>query len=84
MAAAAGVDSQALREKVRGVVAEIVGMDALMDDTPLMQSGLTSQSAAPRRHLQAVCQLFRVKMMCGAAIWTYFRRNVCYFMLFTW
>ena len=32
---------------MRGVVAEIVGMDALMDDTPLMQSGLTSQSAAP-------------------------------------
>ncbi|CAK8995524.1 unnamed protein product [Durusdinium trenchii] len=44
------VNAEALRQKVRNVVSEIVGMDALMDDTPLMQSGLTSQSAVLLRN----------------------------------
>eukprot|EP00435_Cladocopium_sp_Y103_P012973 s3857_g3.t1 len=44
------VNADALRQKVRNVVSEIVGMDALQDDTPLMQSGLTSQSAVLLRN----------------------------------
>jgi len=44
------VNAEALRQKVRNVVSEIVGMDALQDDTPLMQSGLTSQSAVLLRN----------------------------------
>eukprot|EP00931_Biecheleriopsis_adriatica_P050660 TRINITY_DN29351_c0_g2_i1.p1 TRINITY_DN29351_c0_g2~~TRINITY_DN29351_c0_g2_i1.p1 ORF type:complete len:981 (+),score=257.11 TRINITY_DN29351_c0_g2_i1:236-2944(+) len=44
------VDPEVFREKVRNVVSEIVGMDSLMDDTPLMQSGLTSQSAVLLRN----------------------------------
>jgi len=44
------VDPQYFKDKVRSVVAEIVGMDGLMEDTPLMQSGLTSQSAVLLRN----------------------------------
>lgn len=40
----------AIKDKVRGVVLEIVGMDDMGDDTPLMQSGLTSQSAVILRN----------------------------------
>lgn len=43
-------DFLAIKEKVRGVVLEIVGMDDMGDDTPLMQSGLTSQSAVILRN----------------------------------
>eukprot|EP00439_Symbiodinium_sp_Y106_P062204 s1225_g9.t1 len=39
-----------LREQVKSVVAEIVGMEDLVDDTPLMQAGLTSQSAVLLRN----------------------------------
>eukprot|EP00440_Ansanella_granifera_P032408 gb/GFBE01035167.1/.p1 GENE.gb/GFBE01035167.1/~~gb/GFBE01035167.1/.p1 ORF type:complete len:963 (+),score=230.90 gb/GFBE01035167.1/:1-2889(+) len=43
-------DPEVFREKVRRVVTEIVGMDGIMDDTPLMQSGLTSQSSVLLRN----------------------------------
>jgi len=45
-----GPSPEALRLQVRAVVADIVGMDDLVDDTPLMQSGLTSQSAVLLRN----------------------------------
>ncbi|CAE8709537.1 unnamed protein product [Polarella glacialis] len=43
-------DPEVFRQKVRKVVAEIVGMDDLEDETPLMQAGLTSQSAVLLRN----------------------------------
>lgn len=46
----ASVNVEALKDKVRNVVSEIVGMDNLVDDTPLMQAGLTSQSAVLLRN----------------------------------
>ncbi|OLP84627.1 hypothetical protein AK812_SmicGene34497, partial [Symbiodinium microadriaticum] len=45
-----GPSPEKLREQVKSVVAEIVGMEDLVDDTPLMQAGLTSQSAVLLRN----------------------------------
>merc|ERR1711972_906064 len=43
-------DFDMLRKQVRGTVVDIVGVDDLDDDTPLMQTGLTSQSAVLLRN----------------------------------
>mmetsp|Transcript_61166 Transcript_61166/g.109818 ORF Transcript_61166/g.109818 Transcript_61166/m.109818 type:complete len:127 (+) Transcript_61166:2-382(+) len=47
---ATGPKPEKVRKQVRDVVAEIVGMDDLVDETPLMQAGLTSQSAVLLRN----------------------------------
>jgi len=39
-----------LANKVRGTVMDIIGVDHIQDDTPLMQTGLTSQSAVLLRN----------------------------------
>merc|ERR1712217_77379 len=39
-----------LKEKVRATVLDLVGMDDVADDTPLMNTGLTSQAAVLLRN----------------------------------
>lgn len=48
--ASMSVDIEQLGRKVRATVVDIVGVDDLDDDTPLMQTGLTSQSAVLLRN----------------------------------
>eukprot|EP00930_Biecheleria_cincta_P019473 TRINITY_DN14850_c0_g1_i2.p1 TRINITY_DN14850_c0_g1~~TRINITY_DN14850_c0_g1_i2.p1 ORF type:complete len:1086 (+),score=289.05 TRINITY_DN14850_c0_g1_i2:86-3259(+) len=49
-AISAGPSPEELRRQIRDVVSEILGMDDFIDDTPLMQAGLTSQSAVLLRN----------------------------------
>jgi len=44
------VDSEEIGRKVRSTVVDIIGLDDLTDDTPLMMAGLTSQSAVLLRN----------------------------------
>jgi len=52
-AAGAPLEKSDYKRKVRSTVVEIVGIDDLENDTPLMQAGLTSQSAVLLRNALA-------------------------------
>mmetsp|Transcript_27067 Transcript_27067/g.57454 ORF Transcript_27067/g.57454 Transcript_27067/m.57454 type:complete len:638 (-) Transcript_27067:8-1921(-) len=50
LAATPAVDVVELNRKVKSIVVDIIGMDDLTDDTPLMMAGLTSQAAVLLRN----------------------------------